>query len=229
MKKIILALALFASLAHAAAPVVIHNTSSTHSATSTHVIALPTTPAVAAGELLLVVFGANAAPTTWDSGWIQVGTGTQSVLGFYHSVFAKVATGGETTFTLSLASSQPGAFVTYRITGGSTVTAATFASGNASSCQPPSVTLGSAQDALFIATYGGYTQVATAGPSGFSNLQTAAGGGDANISTAEIRVSAATTESPGTFSNSADYWVSTTLTIVATPAAAPARHRLILN
>jgi hypothetical protein len=178
-----------------------------------------TLPTVAAGELLLVVFEANSAPTTWDAGWTQVAVGQQTPIGFYQSVYAKVATGGETTFTVNTASSQVGAWVSYRITGGSVVTAASFVSGTSGNCDPPTLTLGSAQDTLFIATYGGQSHVATAAPSGLSNLRTAPGGGTGNLSTAELAVSAATTENPGTFTNTSEEWLSTTLAIRAASAA----------
>jgi hypothetical protein len=179
-------------------------------------------PPILAGEVLVVVFGANASPISWDSGWTRLGAAAQSLLGFYHSAFAKVATGGETTFTINTASAQASAWSCYRITGGSfdiltarpDVVAAALVSGSGS-CQPPSLTLSGVRNALFIATYGGYTHIATATPSGFSNLRTAAWGGMANISTAELAISSATTEGPGAFTNPSDNWVSTTLAVIA--------------
>src|SRR5690606_36955639 len=98
-----------------------------------------------------------------------------------------------------------------------------FSDGSSTNSDPPNLSLGASQDALWIATRAGdSTVVATAAPTNFSNLQTQAGGGTSGASSNSAERSfTGSSLDPGTFTSGSEQWVCSTLAIWAAPAGLP--------
>lgn len=204
-------------------PVIASRTTTVDAGTeATHSIGLGSP---SAGDLLLVFFSANLSnPSSItvhealsSSGWTPIAhstAGNSSRL----AVFTKIAVGGGgDTLTLFTNQVVRAAAVCYRITGhGSSVAVGTFASANSTNGDPPAVSIsGAAQDVLFIAALATGLSVASAAPSSYGTLTTAAGTISA-ISTADRNLNA-TTDNPGSFTNTSQNW---TAVAVAVPELA---------
>lgn len=192
----------------------------TASNTTSHAITLPT--GISAGDLLLVIFSCDGnrtisvntgvSGTNWTIGDSQ--TNGTIVTGAW---VWKIAEGSD-ALTLTSSGAEQSSHVSLRITGHDTTAPidGTSANGSSTNSNPPSHTpANGSQDYLWIATRSGdSTVVATAAPSGYSNLQTqnAAGTGGASTNTAE-KSSTASSEDPATFTSASEQWVSYTLAI----------------
>lgn len=197
------------------APVVTGRASGVNGTDSTsHSVTLPT--GVATGELLVVVFSSDGAPTcsTASTGWMKVGQASDGTSAVTGAVFQKFATGSN-SLSITTSASEQSSHVSFRISSGG-VLVATSATGSSTNSNPPALT-DIPDDHLWIATRSGDAAVqATVAPSGYGNLTTQTGGASgASTATAERTVSASTTEDPGTFTSSTEQWVSWTIGIVA--------------
>lgn len=196
-----------------AAPVVAARSTgrTTTTDTTSHAITMPA--GITAGDLLIVVFSVDGAPTCTASGWNKLGQASNSTV-VTGAIFWKRAAGSDTC-TVTTTTAEQSSHVVLRITGGGDPTGAS-ANGSSTNSNPPSHTAAAAFDHLWIATRSGdSTVVATAAPTNYGNLQTlaAAGTGGASSNTAERTVNASTTEDPGTFTSASEQWVSWTLAV----------------
>ena len=193
-------------------PVVQARATGTNGTNSTsHAITLPS--GITAGDLLVVVFSVDGAPTvTGPAGWTKLGQASNgtTVTG---AVFWRLAAGAD-TLTLTTSASEQSSHVSFRITGAKVVEGSS-ANGSSTNSDPPLLapTFGS-HEYLWIATRSGdASAVATAAPSGYSNLTTVAGGGQgASTNSAELEATAAS-QNPGVFTSATEQWVSWTLAV----------------
>jgi hypothetical protein len=180
--------------------------------TTSHAITMPS--GIEAGDLLLVVFSTDGNPTCSATGWNKLGQDSNSTV-VTGAVFWKVAAGSDTC-TVTTTASEQSSHVSLRITGAGTPTG-TAANGSSTNSNPPShVSPRTGEDHLWIATRSGdSTVVATAAPSGYSDLQTlaAAGTGGASVNTAEKSTTADESDDPGTFTSASEQWVSWTVAV----------------
>lgn len=132
-------------------------------------------------------------------------------------VAIKVAEGGDalrinTSDTLA----EQASAITFRISGHGGYAAVSSATGNGANGDSPNVSIsGSAQDCLFIAALCTDAQVvASAAPSSYGNLTTkvATSALGASVSVSDRNLNA-TSDNPGTFTNSAEQWVAFTIAI----------------
>lgn len=174
--------------------------------------------APSAGDLLVVfansasASGAHIIDPASGAEWFSVVAGVGSSLRL--SVFAKVATGGGAdVLTLQTLTPVRMAAVCYRVTGhGSTIAGGTTATATSTNGDPPSASFsGAAQDALFLTALATVSSVASAAPAGYGSLTTASAG-TAFMSTAELAANG-TSNDPGTFTNTSQQWVATTVAI----------------
>lgn len=191
--------------------------------TTSHTITLPSS--VQVGELLLVVFSVDGAPIVSvgsGTGWNFLGqrsNGT-TVTG---AVFWKIATGSD-ALTVSTSVAEQSSHVSFRISGVKKpgAVSGTGSDGSSTNSDPASHTMPGTDNRgrLWIATRSGDAQVvATAAPSGYSNLQSiaATGSGGASTNTAEKETTGTTNvEDPGTFTSTTEQWVCFTIGIDVT-------------
>lgn len=201
------------------------------SSTGVHAIALG---APNAGDLLVVFTGTSGiAPgphiidqATSGTRWAQIGAGV-GVSQTRIAVFAKIADGGgaDALTLLTPTTIRMGA-ICYRITGhGSTVSTGTTASANSTNGNPPAASIsGAAQDVLFLTAMVTNSSVASAPPASYGTLTTiSAGGGFVCVSGAERGIAATTSDDPGTFTNTSQEWIATTIAIPELAIATNAR------
>lgn len=179
-----------------------------------------------AGDLLVVFVATSGAggPYIIDGAsgdaWVMVqGVGTGSLR---MGVLAKIASGGD-ALTLLTANSARMASVCYRVTGhGSALAGGSFASASSGSGDPPSAShSGAAQDTLFLAALATVSSVASAEPASYSTLTTASAG-TAFMAAAERDLNG-TSDDPGTFTNTSQQWIATTVAIPEFAITTPAR------
>lgn len=184
--------------------------------TTSHAI---TIPAHQAGDMILVHFAVDGAPTVTDGSgtWNKLGQASNTTV-VTGAIFWKIATSNSETLTLTTSTEQSSHTVlVIRPDSGNTLSIeGASANGSSSNSNPPSLTpsVGS-KDFLWIATRAGdSTVVATVAPTDFTQLQTlaAAGTGGASTNTAE-REFTGTTLDPGTFTSASEQWVSWTLAV----------------
>jgi hypothetical protein len=179
--------------------------------TTSHPITLPS--GIVAGDLLLCVFSVDGQPTCSPSaGWAKLGQATQgtAVTG---AVFWRHATGAD-ALTVTTSASEQSTHIVLRITGGGIPTGAS-AAGSSTNSNPPNLADAVTADYLWVATRSAdSTNVASAAPASFGNLQsqTASGTGGASTNTAERNLNAASLD-PGTFTSTNTTWVSWTIAI----------------
>lgn len=180
--------------------------------TTTHTITMPS--GIQTGDLLLIVFSTDGAPgvVMLSNDWVKLDTASYgtTVTG---AIFYKFATGSDSATVFTTAGEQSSHAV-LRISGAGIPYAAS-SNGSSTNSNPPSLAMGAARNHLWVATRSGdSTVVASAAPSGYSNLQSqaAAGTGGASTNTAEYSDSDAT-EDPGTFTSTTEQWVSYTIGI----------------
>jgi hypothetical protein len=199
-------------------PVVISRATGRSTDALTHSITIPTG---SDGDLLVVVFSSDSARTiTIDSGaqWNKLGQAVNAAA-VTGSVFWKIAgTGANDILTLATGGVAEGSsHVTLRISGANMLDG-TSANGSSTNSNPPLHTpTGGSQDHLWIATRSGDALVvATAAPSGYTNLQTMAAlsSTGASTNTAELE-SAGASQNPGTFTSTSEQWVAWTLAVYA--------------
>jgi hypothetical protein len=169
-------------------------------ATTSHPITLPA--GVNVGELLLVTFTCDGAPTltiTTGSGWNVIGPTAQgsNVTG---AIYWKIADGTD-ALTIGTSTSQDSSHRCRRynttsntattVTGTSTTAAAT-PNGNAPAHTPP----GGADDYLWVVTYHGDGTTPSAAPTNYTDLSTAFNSGGRSVSYAERELNASS-EDPG--------------------------------
>lgn len=220
-------------------PVVAARTSTTITTIArSHSIALG---APNAGDLLLVVAaatGATTAPFLIDKGvsgklWTPIGVGLASSNLRIAAYAMLAAGGGADALTLEASGSGRMAAHCYRITGhGSTVAGGATATANGTNGNPPAASIsGSAQDVLFVTSLATTTSVASAAPASYGTLTTASAT-SVFMSTAERGLNA-TTDDPGTFTNTSQEWLATTFAIpelaITTNARATQAAREILT
>lgn len=189
-----------------------------------HAMTLPA--GIVAGDLLVVVVACDQNPTisvntgVSGSGWSQLVQGANGT-NVCSNVFWKIATGAD-ALTITLSAADQTSHVSFRITGGYSVTG-TSANGSSTNSEPGTHTPpDGAQDYLWIVTRAGdSTVVATAAPTNFSNLQTqaAAGTGGASINTAE-RAMNGSAYNPTNFTSASEQWVCFTLAVSPVAPAA---------
>lgn len=176
------------------------------------VINMPT--GIQAGELLLCIFTVDSNPTCSDASaqWTLMGQTSNGVV-VTQAIFYKTAAGGD-TLTVHLTSAQQASWVVYRIDASAGVPTGTAATGSSATADPPSHNTGAADSYFWIATAGldGIGSV-TAAPSNYSDLIFQVGGANSAGTGTASRLRYATTEDPGTFTNTAGSWVSYTLSV----------------
>lgn len=182
--------------------------------TTTHAITLPA--GVVAGNLLVVVFSTDGNPTVTaqQAGWTLLSQASNGTV-VTGAVFWKVATGSD-ALTLTTSAAEASSHASFRITGGDAPTG-TSAVATSTNTNPPSHTPpNGTRDYLWIVTRAAdSTNVATAAPTNYTNLQTQAAQGTngASTNTAERSLNAAGTD-PGTFTSGTSIaWQSWTLAI----------------
>lgn len=186
-------------------------------ATTSHSITLPAS-GVNTGDLLMVFFSVSGAPTcTASSGWIKYMQDDQEGI-LSAAIFYKWATGSDTC-TITTSSAQQSTHKVLCVPNGG-VPNADMSWGDSINSDPPAVYTFQSDDYLVIASrHGAGTVVATAAPSGFSNLitQTASTTSGASTNTAEraVTITAAPTGSfdPGVFTSATADWLSATVFI----------------
>lgn len=182
-----------------------------------------------AGDLLVVFAGASISggtgfvvdTTASGADWTMIGTG--QVGSPRIAVFAKVAQGGGAdALTLLTFSSVRVSALCYRVTGhGSTVAGGSTAGAASTNGNPPSASItGAAQDVLFLTAMASVSSVASAAPTNYGTLTTASA--SSFLSAAE-RALNATSDDPGTFTNTNQEWIATTVAIPELAITANAR------
>ena len=181
-------------------PTVISTTTgrTTNTNTTSHPITLPS--GLLAGDLLLVFFSIDGSPNlSYTSGWFPI---EQETYGSFATgvLFYKYATSSSDTLTITSSPSEASTHIVYQVRN-SAPPMALSGRANAGQREPTSLDTGMERDYLAIAsTTLDTTSVATAAPSGFSNLVTrsAAGSNGVSVSTAQTNL-AASVISPGPF------------------------------
>lgn len=208
------------------------STSAVTTAGTSHSVTLPSS--IAAGDLLIVVFGfaVTGQTITWPGSWQAIpnfkientGGNTYGIDAGWLS-----AAGGETSITVGTSVSTKSAHCCYRITGHNTstpVSSQAGATGATQNADPPSATVtGGPLDILAIACAGQTNEQAFTGyPTNYVNGQTAdtgVGGAtntNGDTAAAELAISAASSENPGTFTYGvSSEWAANT--IIVYPAA----------
>lgn len=199
------------------------NTSVNSPATTSHTVNLPAS--ISANDLLIVVFGVANMPTiTTPSGWTLLRNvverpGISETHQF--SIFYKVASGSEgATLTITTGTSNRSAHVSYRITTATytgSPEASTGTSAGTGDANPDSLTpSGGAKDYLWLAVGGLRSQTFSGVPTSYSTLVTAATSSQIAVGTGNRQLNA-TSEDPGTFSDSGDCeWTACTVSIAGT-------------
>lgn len=190
--------------------------------TTSHSITLPS--GISAGDLLIVVFSVDGAPTVSvntgvsGSNWNKLGQDSNSTT-VTGAIFWKVAEGSD-ALTLTTSSAEQSTHICFRITGvmpGLTDISGTSANGSSTNGNPPDHTPpNGTQNYLSIATLSTDAQVvATAAGASYVNLttQTAAGANGASTSVADRTLSGASSENPSPFTNTSEQWVCWTILI----------------
>lgn len=197
-----------------------------NTSTTSHPVTLPS--GVTAGDLILVCFSltdfSGTLTATATAGWTLSVAGRGSAAGNSSptSYYAwKIATGSDAlTFTSS--ANAWSTYVALRISGATGVTGAAESHGDsAASNDPPSLTVTSASYKwiAFFSNNGG--AVATAAPTGFTNLLTQASAGTAPATNvAEKDFTGATVDPAGFTSASPSGWTARTIAIAAAAVGA---------
>lgn len=183
---------------------------------TTHPITMP--EGIVAGELLLIVFSADANPTcTASAGWTKLAQHSHSIY-VTGAIFYKIAEGGDTC-TIYTTDAQNCTHIVFRISGAGTPTGTPYDTMK-QNADPPLHDTGIEDEYLWIATFSADADfVASAAPANYSNLLTKeAPAYGASSSTAERLLSAAS-EDPGAFTSGSTGYVCWTLAIP--PGAAP--------
>lgn len=138
--------------------------------TTSHAINLPSS--VSSGDLLIAILGAEGDRSyTWPSGWVEIadavnGTISSATIGY------RVATGGETTVSVTSSTGTGAAYLSMRITGSwATPIISTTAVGTSTVPDPNSVTSAANRQKLFLPITAGRLNSALAGvapPSGYT-------------------------------------------------------------
>jgi hypothetical protein len=172
-----------------------------------------------AGDLLVVIVGSGSAGDAYlidevasGRGWFEITAASSSSLRLH--TYAKIALGGgNDVLTLRTVFSMRVAAVCYQITGhGSYVGGGASATATSTNADPPNASIsGSAQDVLFLAAMVSLNSVASAAPSSYGTLTTLTISG-AFLSSAE-RALNATSDNPGTFTNTSQQWIATSIAI----------------
>lgn len=213
----------------AGTPIVNNDTTGT-----SHSVGLPT--GITAGELLIVIFASDGAPTvTWPSGWDQAANNLiATTLSTDVTMAAKqrVADGTESSpITVTTSVSEWTAWVTMRVTGwhGTTAAEAGTATGSSATANPPSLNPANwdVEDTLWIAcacndTGGTDNDDITAHPASYTSIGIALAGTQAGgvCLAASQRNNAVAAEDPGTYTApTTEAWVAGTIGIRPTGVA----------
>lgn len=196
------------------------NTSSETANATTHTVNLPA--GIAAGDLLLVVFGVDGAPAvTFPGGWTKVGlgAGTSTNLFFGH----KIADGGEgASISVTTDASERSAHQSYRINHWHGVTVPVFgaleANGTDTAADPPSVnpsTWGTENTLWIITVVSDADTTFSADPANYTNpLENDSGSTTAGVKVRTLRRElAAASEDPDAFTNTNREWHARTIGI----------------
>jgi hypothetical protein len=189
----------------------------------TYTPALPAS--IAVGELLVVAIGfdASSSPTltvdTAFSGnnWTQIDQQmVPVVVGMV--IYYKIAQGSDALRVNSTGSEQFGN-ISWRISHATSI-AGTFSTQAtaAVNADPPSHTFGGAAETLWLAviTNDGDTAIASAAPTGYSNLTTRAASAATGCTMASAeKTSTAASENPGVFTTASQEWIAATLGVRA--------------
>ncbi len=177
-----------------------------------HAITLPS--GVTAGDLLLVVFSMDGRrELNIDSnGWGKLGDEKDGVQAT-GAVFWKFATGVDTA-TVTIPFAEEASYIAYRIQNAG-APFATVTNNSSTNTDPPLITMDAVRPYLFLATRSGDAQVvASALPSGYSNLNSIAANTAAGASTnVAQKFATASSEDPGTYTSATENWVSHTIAI----------------
>ena len=193
-------------------------TSTTNTAGTSHTVTLPAS--VAAGEMVLVTVAFSGVTTyTLPSGWSQVNTGPNT----WTSVSAVLqrATGGESSMTITTASSVRMAARAFRISGAHQTIAPAFSTNSNvtnANPNPPSYTdPNGSDDHLWLAIYSAAASVTTSAyPTSYVTTNTVSATSGPTLGTATRTATASTTEDPATFTISAsNAWRANTVAIRA--------------
>lgn len=199
------------------------------SALTSHPITLPA--GIVAGDSLLVAFSVDRENTcsTASTDWVKLGQASYTSLGTpqdTQAIFYKASATGSDALTITTPSADESTHVSLRISGaqGPFTGSSSISTSSSVNSDPPSHNAGSAQDYLWVVTRLGATTVATAPPTGYSNLQTQANGSSLpSVNTAERQLNAAI-QDPGTFTSPSGGWVCWT---IAVPPAAGITQRMV--
>ena len=152
---------------------------------------------VAKGSILVIGGGeTNAVLSTASTGWVKLGQSSSSpgTGGVVSAIF--YASAANTAFTLASDTSSKFTAVLFRTTGGGTVSATS----TTNSADPPSHSISSTRDALWVAANIIDGTNPSAAPSGYSGFYVKVGdpanGADVAVS---YRTNAASSENPGAF------------------------------
>lgn len=213
MRRILAALLLCLPLvAQAATPTVASESTSATTANSTsQIITLPAS--IAAGDLVVCSISVDSDPTTsWPSPWLKLGTDVNNSSHSLSSGYL-IASGGETSVTVTTGASEQSSHHCWRITGHDAAQApeiTTTASASSTTTDPPSIDpTGGAKDFLFIALasvdINPTLLTCTVFPSTYTNTGQEDGNGGtgaALLCWARLGTTGATTENPGAFTYS---------------------------
>lgn len=176
---------------------------------------------LSAGTLAIVLVSSDGAPTlsTSSSGWVKYGQQSETSSNTSTlAVFYKVNPTASETLDISSTAAEQFTAIAILCSGANNL-AATAATGSTSSvCDPPSLDTGAVRDYLFIVGRSSNTgsTVATAAPSGYTNLTTQSsvttGNPGANTQTAE-RLASTQIEDPAAFTGGSNPWVGYTIAV----------------
>jgi hypothetical protein len=206
MTSVVGLIAAFGGQAGSALSVAGFNTSVQSGTGSTsQIVSLPT--GIVAGELLLVVIGAEGDRSyTWPAGWTELadslnGTISSATIGY------RTATGSEgSTMTVTSSSGTGSAHVAMRISGSwATPTISTLATGSNTTPDPNSVTSAVSREKLWLPVAAGRLNNSLAGvspPSGYTTVASSSyvSGGVGSFATVASLISSSNTLNPGIFS-----------------------------
>ncbi len=191
-------------------PYIVSYSSGTTVAGTSHTVAMPAP--VGTGNLLVAIIGTSGAPTiTWPTGWTSLFATSQAANNTLAAAY-KVATGGETSISVTTSTAQTSSYQVLKIAGYTGVpivgTAATGA--GAANPDPPSLTTGfGAVNTLWLGVATDSVNVTV--PSANYGLNAIVG--TTPYLVVEHRRAAAATENPGVMTAAAGNWVAQTVGI----------------
>jgi hypothetical protein len=205
----------------------------TVSNSTTHAVPYPTVSGgILAGDIVLCFFGVDVGTNTitWPGTFTAVtGCGDQDAgtgvnITSRGGVAYRRCTGGESgTFTVTVGTTEHASAITVLVRGAhaTSVPEGAFAASNAANPDPPNLTpsWGSDADLWFAAAICDAAVVASAAPSGYSNLDSQLGDASAASVSIASRTNTASSEDPGAFTAATEQFASFTIAVRPAPSA----------